>query len=475
MKQTKIIALLAMLLSITASGLYANSNTVRTNTWIRSSTSNALASNPANWSLKHVPTENEVVRLPASNPRSIIWDEAAPAVVGGWLQESGYLAIATISTSRNGTMQELHIKGDFHVFDGGVTHHPNSDEDKWWLNIKIDGDMKVGERAYVSASGKGFASGKGPSPGIEPGHGASHGGQGSIKIGGDFNNASLCYDSIINPIQSGSGGTTKDGGNYSYNGGGVIILKIGGDLTHNGVICANADNSNINGTNLGGAAGGTVNIDINGHFHGDGKIQANGGRGWHDGAGGGGGGRVAVVYNRVCKGDGEGRDPSSFATRQIVAYGGVGQTNDPDNPSVDRHVRAACGTVYLENHFTSNIPGGGNVIIKDWQRSTTATTRIPSDICDDSTECKDAAIHVHQDSFVTITSSINIRGLIFYGANGLDLNRNYIYTGIVKDDRLRTTLTDFGTYDMNNYNDIFNCVIFNNGAIVIQTYLKPIL
>lgn len=468
MKQTKIIAFLAMLLSFATSGLYADGTTMRTNTWIRSSTSNALASNPANWSLKHVPTENEVVRLPASNPRSIIWDEEAPAVVGGWLQEAGYLAIATIATSRGGAINELHIKGDLYVLDGGLTHHPNSEEDKWWLNVKVDGNMRVGERAFVSASGKGFASGKGPSPGIEPGHGASHGGQGSIKIGGDFNNASLCYDSIINPTQSGSGGTTKEGGNYSYNGGGVIILKIGGNLTNDGVICANADSSNIDGTNIGGAAGGTVNIDINGHIHGDGKIQANGGRGWHDGAGGGGGGRVAVVYNKVCKGSGEGKDPSSFATRQIVAYGGVGQTNNPDNTNADKHVRAACGTVYLENHFNTTTPGGGNIIIRDWQRSSTATTHVPSDICDNPMECKNAALHVHQDSYVTLTASIDIRGLIFYGANGLDLNRNDIHTTIAKDDRLRKTLKESGTYNMENYNDIFSCVIFNDGSIIIQ-------
>ncbi len=478
MKQTKAIALLVMLITSLTANLFgeeAAAPAMRTNTWVRSSTSNALASNPDNWSLKHVPTENEVVRLPASNPRSIIWDEAAPAVIGGWIQENGYLAVATIATSRDGAIKELHIKGDFYVFDGGVTHHPNSDEDKWWLNLKVDGDMKTGERSFVSVSGKGFASGKGPSPGLEPGYGASHGGQGSTRIGADFINNSLCYDSIINPTQSGSGGTTKEGGLYSYNGGGVIIIKIGGSLTHNGTICANADESDIDGTNYGGAAGGTVNLTINKHFYGNGKIQANGGRGWHNGAGGGGGGRIAIVYNKVCPGTEEGRDPSDYPTRQAVAYGGVGETNNPQNTNADKHVRAACGTVYIENRFRTNIPGGGSVIIRDWQRSTTASTRIPSDICDNPEEIKDAAIHVHEDSFVTLTSSINIRALVFYGPNGLDLNNNYIYTGLVKDDRLRKELRDFGTYDISNYNDIFGCVIFNNGSITIQTYLKPIL
>lgn len=476
MKQRSKIAFLAMLITTTACSLFGDEATaiVRTNTWVRSSTSNALASNPANWSLKHVPTENEVVRLAASNPRSIIWDEAAPAVVGGWLQEAGYLAIATIATSRDGEMKELYVKGDCFVMDGALTHHPNSDEDKWWLNLKVEGNMKIGQRAYISASGKGFASGKGPSPGIEPGHGASHGGQGSTKIGGDFTNRSLCYDSIINPMQSGSGGTTKEGVNYSYNGGGTIIIKINGSLTNDGIICANADSADIDGTNFGGAAGGTVNIDINGHFNGDGKIQANGGRGWHNGAGGGGGGRVAVIYNRICNGSNDGRDPSGFPTRQIVAYGGVGETNNPDSPGQDKHIRAACGTVYIENHFVTTVPGGGSVYIRDWQRSTTASTRIPSDICDNPTEIKDAALQIHQDSFVMLTATINIRALVFYGANGLDLNGNYIYTGFVKDDRLRKELRDFGTYDMSNYNDIFGSVIFNNGAIVIQTYLKPI-
>lgn len=477
MKKHYKLAFLAMLLSFTANGLFAEeaaATVMRTNTWIRSSTSNALASNPANWSLKHVPTENEVVRLPASNPRSIIWDEEAPAVIGGWLQEAGYLAVATIATSRDGTFNELQVKGDFIVNDGGVTHHANSDEDKWWLKLNIGGNLKVGTRAYISASGKGFASGKGPSPGLEPGYGANHGGQGSTKVGADFINKSLCYDSIINPTQSGSGGTTKEGGNYSYNGGGVIIIKVGGFAKHDGTICANADNSNIDGTNYGGAAGGAVNIDINGHFYGDGKIQAHGGRGWHNGAGGGGGGRIAVVYNRICNGVNDGRDPSNYATRLITAYGGVGETSNPDNTGADKHVRAACGTVYIENHFATTVPGGGNVIIKDWQRSTTASTRIPSDICDNPMEIKDAGIHVHQDSFVTLTSTINIRALLFYGPNGLDLNGCYIYTGLVKDDRLRKTLKDFGTYDSMNYNDIFAPVIFNGGAITIQTYLKPI-
>ena len=97
---------------------------VMTNTWIRARGSDALASNHANWSLRHAPLSNEVVRLAQSHSRALVWDAKASPVVAGWIQEKGYVAVVTLHTTpQTGGFNVLEVLGDMHVLGGALTHH----------------------------------------------------------------------------------------------------------------------------------------------------------------------------------------------------------------------------------------------------------------------------------------------------------------------------------------------------------------
>lgn len=435
------------------------------NTWARTADSDALASNPANWSLRHAPLSNEIVRLPQSCSRAMIWDEKATDVVSGWIQEDGFIAVVTVNTTpKAGGFTTLKVLGDFDVRGGAVTHPANDDAEAWWLSLDIAGDLLLGEKAYFSVSGKGYASGKGPSPGVTFGSGASHGGQGAPQLNSANERPARTYDSIINPVMSGSGGTTREGAVHSYNGGGVIVLKVGGQVRVNGTITANADGRDIDDSNIGGAAGGSVNIRAELDITGEGSISANGGRGFHEGGGGGGGGRVALVSK-----SGSVRLPQA----RIAAYGACGESANPDNPIADRHIRGAAGTVYLESRSDEAL-NGGEVNVRDWHRPSLASTRIPSDMHPDVGECKDAALVVDGNGFVVVTASTSLRKLTF-GGGGMDLNKNTLSVGsVINRKKEREPLDASGTYTSPTVMQL-DSVIFSGGRIIVRTYFKPIL
>ncbi len=127
--------------------------------------------------------------------------------------------------------------------------------------------------------------------------GAGHGGAGGLGTDAAYDDGGLTYGSPTAPILFGSsGGPAFDDGGTSGDGGGLIILNIGGTFTHDGSISANAGNgSGAEGPDSkasGGGSGGSINITANsitgsGDFAADG---GNGGNGTDDDAGGGGGG-----------------------------------------------------------------------------------------------------------------------------------------------------------------------------------------
>ncbi len=435
------------------------------NTWARGADSDALASNPANWSLGHAPLSNEIVRLAQSCSRAMIWDEKATDVVSGWVQEDGFIAVVTVNTTpKAGGFNTLRVLGDFDLRGGAVTHPANEDAEAWWLSLDITGNLIVGEKAFISVSGKGYASGKGPSPGVTPGSGASHGGQGAPQVKSANDRPARTYDSILNPVMSGSGGAAREGAVYSYNGGGVIVLKVGGRALVGGTITANADGRDIDTTNIGGAAGGSVNIRAELDVKGEGWISANGGRGYHEGGGGGGGGRIALVSQS---------SGVWISMSHISAYGACGESANPDNPLADRHVRGAAGTVYIEGRAKETI-NGGEVIVRDWHRPSLASTRIPSDMHPDSGECKDVALAVDANGFVVVTSSTSLRKLTF-GGGGMDLNKNTLMVGSVLNRKKESDPLDAtGTYTSPTAMQL-DSVIFNGGQIIVRTYFKPIL
>lgn len=456
-------AVRSCLQSLLVLGAAVAANAGETNIWARGSGADALASNPANWSLRHAPLSNEVVRLTRGCSRAIVWDDKASPVVSGWIQEAGYVAVATINTTpKAGGFNTFSVLGDFIVKGGAVTHPANGDAEDWWLSLDVAGNVIVGENAFLSASGKGYASGKGPSPGVTPGSGASHGGQGAPCSMSTNTMPARTYDSIINPVMSGSGGTTLDGSPHSYNGGGSIVIKAGGKVIVDGSISANADSRDIDGTNIGGAAGGSVNIRARGKIEGNGSITANGGRGYHKGAGGGGGGRIALVSSGW----------NQMGGKRLSAYGGCGETATPESPVTDRHIRGAAGTVYVAN-LSLEPDAGGVVSISDWHRPSLASTRIPSDMHPDVNECRDAALSIEGNGFATLTASTSVRELKFSGG-GIDLNRNTLVVGFVRSSSDKNGAFETpGTYTSPPSRH-FDPVIFQNGSIVVRTYFKPI-
>jgi hypothetical protein len=165
------------------------------------------------------------------------------------------------------------------------------------MHLIVSGDVVIqgtvgGVASSINVSGRGFAGGAGPGAGQASsdggfgGTGGGHGGDGtssSVFAGGQG------YGSITAPADLGSGG-----GAYFSNvggaGGGCVRLDVGGTLTVDGSIVA----SGIAGvTTAGFGAGGSIFITASA-FAGSGTLTASGG-GATNAWGGGGGGRVAVV------------------------------------------------------------------------------------------------------------------------------------------------------------------------------------
>ena len=450
------------------------------NKWVRPANSDSLASNPANWSLGHAPRTNETIHLSASHPRNITWDAAAVRAVAGWLQDEGYIAVATINTTVPGTVPAatasasapasatpafttLRIHGNLEARGGAITHPRNTDKEDWRLSLDIGGDLIVGKTAIISASGKGFAPGAGPSPPVTPGAGASHGGQGSPHATTPASRPAFTYGSILNPTASGSGGTVSEAAANAYHGGGAIIIKVAGKAGIEGAIRADADSRNFEDDNLGGAAGGSVNLTAEDFIYGSGQISADGGRGWGAGAGGGGGGRVAIISRK---------NNIRIYSNLITAYGGVGDSKAPENAIADRHIRGAAGTVYTANN-DAEIPRSGSVTVRDWHRPSLSGTRIPSDIGSDPGELRDAELIIEHTGFVILSQSTSVRALAFSNG-GLDLNANTLSTGSVVDRvKAKTPLSTPGAYATHDAMQ-FDAVIFNGGRIIINTYFKPI-
>jgi len=165
------------------------------------------------------------------------------------------------------------------------------------VNLIVTNDVIVASDGSINANGIGYGGGRGNGRGwssagspIE-GSGAGYGGS-----GGDCSTHSipypggLCYGSVSQPVNLGSGG------GYSYagpggSGGGLVKIVAGGNFSLNGTISANG--ANATNSRAGGGAGGSVWI-ITTNFSGSGSLAVNGGNGEPTHGGGGGGGRISI-------------------------------------------------------------------------------------------------------------------------------------------------------------------------------------
>ena len=467
-----------LLPALLAAALPAARSAAVTNTWVRKTGGDPKVSTAANWSLGHPPRADEVAVFSPRHPTAAIWDAAAPQEIGGLVLSGGYISVLTVETSREGPLHALRVKGDVVVEGGALTHPQNADADVWWLNLSVDGSFRVGPDGIVSVSGKGHAPGKGPSPGNEPGWGASHGGQGAPRALAEVSRPPLTCDSILDPDQSGSGGTVRDGALATVgHGGGVFLLETGGDVVLLGPVRADADSRNPDGVLSGGAAGGTVRIKSGGTIRvdGDGRISADGGAAFADKGGGGGGGRIALLC-RAEKAAVLNLSSDQSLRRNIHANGGVGDTRSRENVRTDTHLRAAAGTVYVGRWGEGVVPGSGTVCVFNSQRPSLAATRLPGDLAQNgAAELRDAALSLQEGGFVQLTGPTSFRVVSFRtGDTGLDMNGNALTAGSFVSGNGRDRLETPGAHYTND-DPALGPILFSGGAAIVQPYFAPAL
>ena len=167
-----------------------------------------------------------------------------------------------------------------------------SGETNHQINFTITGDCVITSNSTITAKALGYAPNSGPGAGYSNGFlassGGGHGGDGGYSNdshGGVGLLGGAGYDSITWPTQPGSGGAN---GGY---GGGVIALKVTGNLQVDGLITASGNGQVGNSANTGGGAGGSIRLTA-GNFSGGGSLTCDGGS--SGAAGGGGGGRIAI-------------------------------------------------------------------------------------------------------------------------------------------------------------------------------------
>ena len=179
------------------------------------------------------------------------------------------------------------------------------------FHVTALGDALIAAGASINVSQLGFAAATGPGAGSLNaggwGSGGSHGGNGGPSFASNVGAApgGPVYDSILAPVELGSGGGGSDGGA----GGGAVRLTVAGTLRVDGTI--SADGAPPSYAVRGAGAGGSIYLTAN-TLAGSGSLSANGAA---LASGGGGGGRIALHYN------------TSTFNGSITARGGTGTDN----------------------------------------------------------------------------------------------------------------------------------------------------
>ncbi len=151
--------------------------------------------------------------------------------------------------------------------------------------LDVVGDMLIAANATLNGDGRGYPPGQGPglSPFFPNSGSAGHGGIGAIGYGGLAGGG--MYGSPIEPITYGTGGVNQAAG------GGAFRVVVGGDLTLDGRVSADAAGVGSDTWPVG--SGGSVLLRIGREFRGTGAVSAGGGINRSGGAGG----RIAVYAN----------------------------------------------------------------------------------------------------------------------------------------------------------------------------------
>ncbi|HWY74373.1 MAG TPA: hypothetical protein VN281_02085, partial [Verrucomicrobiae bacterium] len=197
------------------------------------------------------------------------------------------------------------------------------------LNVTVLRDAFIDTNALISGDGQGYSGFTG-GPGVGTmlstgsGSGAGYGGAGGASSSGVP--GGVTYGSSLMPTNWGSRGGLYPVVTNLCQGGGAVILRVGGALTMNGTVTANGNAALYEGA--GGGSGGSVFLSAH-SFAGIGTVTANGGSGELSGGGGGGGGGRIAVYS-----------PSNTFSGVMAALGGPGALS------------GQTGTVYLSTNVS---------------------------------------------------------------------------------------------------------------------------
>ena len=197
------------------------------------------------------------------------------------------------------------FKTDSFLVEGGGRLHGTK------LNI-TSGNVTVDDGGFISVDGQGYNSNHSdqlhgdkalngpvnigmPDRVIGQGSGGGHGGSGGR---GDFSKtAGLAYGDIYEPLQFGSAGGLGLDGTPGGAGGGTLWINVDGFFHIDGEVSANGASAREVGA--GGGSGGSIYLNVN-LIKGYGRIAAEGGDGYKDSSNpgsGGGGGRIAMYFH----------------------------------------------------------------------------------------------------------------------------------------------------------------------------------
>jgi hypothetical protein len=297
-------------------------------------TSSTAFATAANWQGGEVPADGDdvVVAAEAASAMAISTEGVSLGsltVLGAGAAFSAPVSVASTVALVAGTTtvdKPLTVGGSFVVLSGASVTHSAQPASSSTLSracdITVAGDMLVAAGASITAVAKGYPTRFGPGYG-GVNRGGSHGGTCGIRSDANNQGISPCYGSVLSPADCGSGG--YQGGN----GGGLVLLDVGGTFTLDGSINASARSGAA--TDCRGASGGGVRIRA-ARLVGKGTIRANGEHSTANCFAQGGGGRISVVLT-----DG---DFAAFSGT-ILALGGFGATQNCFG--------GGCGTVYLQS------------------------------------------------------------------------------------------------------------------------------
>ena len=237
-----------------------------TRTWTGAG-ANAKASTAANWSDSTLPVTGDDIVFDSTSTKNVTWDAGMKDVVlASWTQTVDYTGTVTFQTTVASAFPQVEVSGDV-VLNGGKWTLAQTASGKactYRIAVVVGGALTIGPEAKIDVTGAGHGAGKCPTGQTHSGNaGTSHGGQGYTGTGGV--SAVVPYDSIVAPLEPGSGGTSQGAG------GGIVMLTVRGCLTNNGDILA----LGVNGANYPGS-GGTINVTA-GTISGAGRIAADAG------------------------------------------------------------------------------------------------------------------------------------------------------------------------------------------------------